>query len=315
MNGDHFKLLITCGATIWETVLNRSNAGTSDFRSTPAISKQSLRIFPSKFCQRKKPDQFLDLLKMPEIKETAWKSTKAKDLKWSFHILEAGLKHNPRTHARKQADRQPCYGIHEKQSFKNLTDESFSPLATTNSLSSQKDRFKAFHHKKIQSRASSKSMIAETKRPEAKISEERKLEIQRTAQNRYEREECGEEMKEENAPAAVSVWIRRWKLRCVWETKPKWLHKCGWKNVQEERTQDRGKRLRGTCCWNTRFATESRIENGIEDRRRYYFPSPATTAITKEWRVTEHKLRTREQVKLDDLIRGSSTGWGNRIKK
>jgi hypothetical protein len=52
-------------------------------------------------------------------------------------------------------------------------------------------------------------MIAETKRPEAKISEERKLEIQRTAQNRYEREECGEEMKEENAPAAVSVWIRR----------------------------------------------------------------------------------------------------------
>lgn len=38
-------------------------------------------------------------------------------------------------------------------------------------------------------------------------------------------------------------------------------------------TQDRGKRLRGTCCWNTRFATESRIENGIEDRRRYYFPS------------------------------------------
>lgn len=90
-----------------------------------------------------------------------------------------------------------------------MTDESFSPLATTNSLSSQKDRFKAFHHKKIQSRASSKSMIAETKRPEAKISEERKLEIQRTAQNRYEREECGEEMKEENAPAAVSVWIRR----------------------------------------------------------------------------------------------------------
>jgi hypothetical protein len=61
--------------------LNRSNAGTSDFRSTPAISKQSLRNFPSKFCQRKKPDQFLDLLKMPEIKETAWKSIKAKDLK------------------------------------------------------------------------------------------------------------------------------------------------------------------------------------------------------------------------------------------
>jgi hypothetical protein len=61
--------------------LNRSNAGTSDFRSTPAISKQSLRIFPSKFCQRKKSDQFLDLLKMPEIEETAWKSTKAKDLK------------------------------------------------------------------------------------------------------------------------------------------------------------------------------------------------------------------------------------------
>jgi hypothetical protein len=84
------------------------------------------------------------------------------------------------THARKQAgrqtERQPCYGIHEKQSFRNLTDENFSPLATTNSLSSQKDRFKAFHHKKIQSRASSKSMIAETKRPEAKISEERKLE-------------------------------------------------------------------------------------------------------------------------------------------
>ncbi len=85
-----------------------------------------------------------------------------------------------RTHARTQAgrhtDRQPCHGIHEKQSFRNLTDESFSPLATTNSLSSRKDRFKAFHHKKIQSRASSKSMIAETKRPEAKISEEKKLE-------------------------------------------------------------------------------------------------------------------------------------------
>ncbi len=180
MNGDHFRLLITCGTTIWERVLNCSNAGTSDFRSTPAISKRSLRIFPSKFCQRKKPDQFLDLLKMPEIKETAWKSTKAKDLKWSFHILEAGLKHNPRTHARthagRQTDRQLCHGIHEKQSFRNLTDESFSPLATTNSLSSQKDRFKAFHHKKIQSRASSKSMIAETKRPESKVSEERKLE-------------------------------------------------------------------------------------------------------------------------------------------
>ncbi len=121
MNGDHFRLLITCGATIWETVLNRNNAGTSDFRNTPAISKQSLRIFPSKFCQRKKPDQFLDLLKMPEIKETAWKSTKAKDLKWSFHILEAGLKHNPRTHASKQADRQRDNRVME--SMKNKASE------------------------------------------------------------------------------------------------------------------------------------------------------------------------------------------------
>jgi hypothetical protein len=105
-----------------------------------------------------------------------------------------------------------------------LTDESFSPLATTNSLSSQKDRFKAVHLKKIQSRASSKSMIAETKRPEAKISEERKLERNKqlrpkntkngTKQVR-EIEKRGEEMKEENAAAATSVWIRRWKLRCV----------------------------------------------------------------------------------------------------
>ncbi len=312
MNGDHFRLLITCGVTIWETVLNRSNAGTSDFRSTPAISKQSLRIFPSKFCQRKKSDQFLDLLKMPEIEETAWKSTKAKDLKWSFHKLEAGLTHNlrtrPRTQADRQTDRQPCHGIHEKQSFRNLTDESFSPLATTNSLSSQKDRFKAFHHKKIQSRASSKSMIAETKRPEAKISEERKLERNKRRRPKNTKNDT-KQVREREA------WICRWELRCVWETKPKWLHKCGSKNVQKERDARSRKRSRGTCCWNTRFATESRIESGIEDRRRYYFPSPATTAITKEWRVTEHKLRAREQVKLDDLIRGSSIGRGNRIKK
>jgi hypothetical protein len=76
-------------------------------------------------------------------------------------------------------------------------------------------------------------------------------------------------------------------------------------------TQDRGKRLRGTF-----FETQD-LQRNPESRAelKILLPFSSHNCKTKEWRVTKHKLQAREQVKLDDLIRRSSTGWGNRIKK